>query len=53
MKSEKLERPLNIANMPLVTAILEADRKAWWLSKRGTYNSELLRRIGDAKRFRS
>lgn len=51
MKREKNERPMNIAIIPLVTAITEADRRAWWESGKGTYNAELIRIISNVKRF--
>jgi len=54
-KIQKQERPFYLSDYPAVTAITEADRKAWWESflGKGSYNSDLVRRISSIKRYTS
>jgi hypothetical protein len=53
MRIEKEKRPMLISFYPNITAITEADRKAWWESGKGTYNADLVAKIIKIKRLLS
>ena len=38
---------------PQLTAINDADRKAWWCSWRGVYNKDLIDRVIEIKRSKA